>query len=71
MELKLIKPVIVAHNGDMVLLANGDVVSNFDTDAQTWSPGEGYSSVKPLQVWLKFLYYLEEVNPPQPWIEPV
>lgn len=70
MELRLTDPVIVARNGDMALIASGDVVTNLDTDAQTWSPEEGYSEVKPLQVWLKFLYYLDEVQPPQPWIEP-
>lgn len=70
MELGLIDPVIVARSGDMVLIANGDVVDNLDTDAQAWTPTEGYSEVKPLQVFLKFLYYLDEVNPPAPWVEP-
>lgn len=70
MELGLTDPVVVARSGDMVLIANGDVISNLDTDAQTWTPVEGYSEVKPLQVWLKFLYYLNEVNPPVPWVEP-
>lgn len=70
MELRLTDPVIVARNGDMVLITSGDVATNLDTDAQTWSLEEGYSEVKPLQMFLKFLYYLEEVRPPQPWIEP-
>lgn len=70
MELRLTNPAIVARSGDMVLIANGDVLDNLDTDAQTWAPTEGYSEVKPLQVWLKFLYYLDEVNPPEPWVEP-
>lgn len=70
MELRLTNPVIVARSGDMVLIANGDVLDNLDTDAQTWTPTEGYSEAKSLQVFLKFLYYLDEVNPPEPWQVP-
>lgn len=70
MELRLTDPVIVARGSGRVLLANGDVANNDNTDAQTWTAEDGYSQVRPLQVWFKFLYYIEEVNPPQPWQEP-
>ena len=68
MDLGLTKPMIVAKSGPAVLLTEGGALD--DADAQTWSPTEGYSEVKPLQVWLKFLYYLEEVDPPEPWEDP-
>lgn len=71
MELGLTDPVVVARSGDLVLIANGDVLDNLDTDAQTWTADVGYSEAKTLQVWLKFLYYLEEVSPPEPWVEPL
>lgn len=68
----LSNPVVVARNGDFVLLVSGDDdLKDINTLAQTYAPDEGYSATKPLQVWLKFLYYLEEVNPPEPWHEPV
>lgn len=69
MDIRLTNPVIVARTDNVALIAKGDVPDNPNTDAQTWSATEGYSEVKPLQVWLKFLYYLEPVDPPVPWVE--
>lgn len=68
--LQLTNPVIVARSGQLVLLAESDVTTNKNTNAQTWQPDTGYGRVKSLQVFLKFLYHLEVVNPPQPWQEP-
>lgn len=70
MELQLTSPVIVARSGQIVLLAESDVATNKNTNAQTWQPDMGYSEAEPLQGLLQFLYYLEEVNPPAPWTEP-
>ncbi len=70
MELQLADPVVVARSGKLTLIANGDVLTNKNTDAQTWEDGVGYSRVRTLQLWLKFLYNLEEVSPPEPWIAP-
>lgn len=69
--MKLDNPVLVGITGDLRLIASGDVLANPNTDAQTWSERDGYSEVQPLQVWLKFLYYIEAVNPPEPWTEPL
>ena len=63
-------PMVVARAGDLVLLVSGDDLDNRDTPAQTWEPGEGFSATKPLQIWFKFLYYIELVKPPEPWSEP-
>lgn len=68
--MKLDNPLLIAISGELYLIAEGDVLTNTNTNAQTWSKRHGYSEVELLQVWLKFLYYLEEVNPPQPWSEP-
>lgn len=70
MELRLTDPVVVARGTGLVLLANGDVADDDNTDAQTWTAEDGYSDVKPLQVFFKFLYYIEQVDPPEPWTEP-
>ncbi len=69
-QMKLVDPMIVGRSDSLYLLASGDVSTNRLTDAQTWEPSSGYSEVLPLQVWLKFLYYLDNVIPPEPWIEP-
>lgn len=70
MALTITKAVVIARDTDAVLLVSADDLGNPMAPAQTWAPGEGYSDVKPLGVWLKFLYYLAEVNPPEKWIEP-
>lgn len=70
-QIALQNPVVVyTDDDDEVVLIAADGINDPMTPAQTWEPGEGYSEVKPLGVWLKFLYYLEEVNPPTPWVEP-
>lgn len=70
MGLGLKDPLVVATSANMWLIADRDFATNLRANAQTWSAADGYSEAKPLQVWLKFLYYLEEVNPPYPWVEP-
>jgi hypothetical protein len=67
--MKLTNPTLVARDGDDYLIASGDYRQNSMTDSQLWSRERGYSDVKPLQVWFKWLPYLEEVNP-RPWVEP-
>lgn len=69
--LQIDKPVVVARSGNAVLLmAAGGNPADMGTFGQLWSPDGGYSELRPLQVHLKFLYYVEAVNPPQPWQEP-
>ncbi len=70
MPLELTDPTLVARDGDDHLIAAGDYRENPMTNSQLWSKERGYSEVKALQVWFKWLPYLEEVNPPQPWTEP-
>ncbi len=68
--LKLPNPLLVARSADTMIIAAGDYPMNHNTLAQLWTPGQGYSPVRNLQVHLKFMYYLEEVSPPEPWQEP-
>jgi hypothetical protein len=70
-QIELANPLLVARSGGTAIIISGDDADNPMTGAQLWSPDEGYSSVKPLQVHLKFLYYITDVIPPQPWVEPV
>lgn len=69
-QLTLTDPVLVALSGETRIIAE----ANFQDDplalAQLWKPGRGYGEAKPLQVHLKFLYYIEDVIPPKPWVEP-
>lgn len=66
----LTNPVVVYRSGQSVLLVSAKKIDDPMADCQTWHPRDGYSEVKPLGVWLKFLYYLEEVTPPEKWVEP-
>lgn len=69
-KLALVEPVEIARSGDTVILvAAGDLgnLHSISTLAQLWQPATGYGEPKPLQVMLKFLYYVEETKPPQPW----
>ena len=71
--LSLTNPFEVARSGDAVLLvaqSNLAQLRSIETQAQIWQPGEGYSEAQPLQVMLKFLYYVEDTIPPRPWVEP-
>ena len=71
MELRLTNPVIVARSGDAVLLVSeGEDPRAMSTLGQMWDPRDGYGEPNPVQVHLKFLYYIEEVDPPEPWQEP-
>ena len=69
-ELKLKKPMLVARNSAVFVIAESDFRANPMTDAQVWRVDGGYSEVQPLQVHLKFTYYLQDVIPPEPWSEP-
>lgn len=69
-QIKLANPMLVARSGDTAIIVSGDDTDNPMTDAQLWTPGEGYSDLQPLQVHLKFMYYLDDVLPPRPWQEP-
>lgn len=69
-QLALVDPVEVARCGDTVILvAAGDLAKlrDIQTIAQMWQPNTGYGAPKPLQVMLKFLYFVEETTPPRPW----
>lgn len=69
-QLVLVDPVEIGRSGDTVILVAADDVDNLHSiriKAQLWRPDTGYSEPKPLQVMLKFLYYVEETTPPQPW----
>lgn len=70
MGLNLFKPMIVGRNRGIVLLVGAADVDNPRAEAQTWTPGIGYSSVaKPIPVWLKFIPFTA-VEPPEAWQEP-
>lgn len=68
--MNLDQPMLVARSADISVIAEADHARNPMTDAQLWSTAEGYSAVRPLAVHLKFLYYIELVDPPAPWTEP-
>ena len=63
-------PVVIYTDGDETIIVAADGANDPMALAQVWEPGRGYSDAKPLGVWLKFLYYLDAVIPPQPWVEP-
>lgn len=69
-QVALPDPLLVARSGKTSVIIGSDGLSDPMTDAQLWSQERGYSDVQPLGVHLKWLHYLEEVNPPQPWREP-
>ena len=65
-ELQIENPMLVARDGETVLLMSRGDLGKPNAPAQTWSPDNGYGRVQPLQVWFKFLE-LTDVNPPEPW----
>lgn len=70
--LELISPYKIASIGDGALLVSGndlDSLRDIETQAQIWQPQTGYSLCKSLQIMLKFLYELEEIEP-EPWNDP-
>lgn len=69
-EIKIQGPLLVGRSGDTLIIAGSNFRTDPLADAQLWTPTNGYSKIAPLQVHLKFLYYVEEITPPQPWIEP-
>lgn len=69
-SLQLDNAVVVATSGPTFVLVAGDDAGNRDAAAQLYTPGEGYSAVRPLQVHLKFLYAVIATEPPQRWTEP-
>ena len=68
MGLKLDMPMIVGRNRGIVLLVAAADLDNPRAVAQTWSQASGYSEVKPLQVWLKFIPF--SGAEPEAWQEP-
>ena len=69
-QLELANPLLISRSEDTAIIVSADDYGNPMTGAQLWSPDEGYSAVRPLQVHLKFLYYTKSVRPPEPWVEP-
>jgi hypothetical protein len=69
-QIALTNPLLVARSGGTAIIVSADDADNPMADAQVWRRDTGYGSVKPLQVYLKFLYYVEDVIPPVPWVEP-
>jgi hypothetical protein len=64
-------PYVVAQFGNWRLLMAGEDVKpeiKLRADAVAWHPGGGYSSPENLQVWLKWLVDLAEVEP-YPWTD--
>ena len=70
MELEIQSPMVIASSVDVAVIVSAADVDNVDAPAQLYVPGDGYSQVKPLQVHLKWLYIINDINPPEPWIEP-
>lgn len=58
-------------DGSSLLVAGADLerLQSLDTQAQIYS-NRKYSRLTPLQVILKFLYDVVDINPPQPWSDP-
>jgi hypothetical protein len=58
-------------SGGLLLVSGADLerLQSLNTQAQIYSNGK-YSPLTPLQVMLKFLYDVVDVNPPQPWSDP-
>ncbi len=70
--LELQEPYQIAKLSDGALLvAKADVgnLKSIETRAQIYRNGE-YSPVQRLQAMLKFLYDVEVITPPIPWVEP-
>ena len=70
MQLELTNPVAIAVAADTWVIISRQGIDDPMTPAQLWSPGNGYGDVQPLGVHLKWLYYLEYLEPPRPWVEP-
>jgi len=69
-QLEIDEPLLVARSGKTSIITSGNGLNDPMTNAQLWSQERGYSDVRPLGVHLKWLYYVQEVNSPEPWIEP-
>ena len=70
--LRIEKPYKIGEFGNGVLLVAGadlERLQSLNTQAQIYS-NRKYSPLTPLQVMLKFLYDVVDVNPPQPWSDP-
>lgn len=62
----------IARSGDDVLLVSKEdlkKLGDMATLTQIYRDGE-YLKPIPLQVLLKFLYYVEETDPPVKWVDP-
>lgn len=58
--------VIVAASSQILLLVRAQDAQNPEADAQIYdlSKGEKLDQIKPIGVWHKFLFYMEDVEPP-------
>jgi hypothetical protein len=64
-------PLVIGRLGRIVLLVEQADWQQGERDgaAVVFEPGRGYSEVKPMQVWLKFIPFVA-VEPPEVWQEP-
>ena len=69
-QVALANPLLVARSGKTSVIISNAGLNDPMTDAQLWSQERGYSAVQPLGVHLKWLHYIDEVNPPESWQEP-
>lgn len=72
-DLTINTPYLIARSGETAILvdeADLDHLQDLHVITQLWSPRSGYSTPRPLQQALKFLYELETVTPPEPWRKP-
>ncbi len=69
-ELKKGLVVVMEHNQKVLLMHKNDIGEDEPLYAMQWTPDQGYSDWRDLQVWWKWLVYWEWVEPPRPWKEP-
>lgn len=66
-QLDIDNPTLVARSGKISIIISNSELNDPMTDAQLWTQERGYSDVRPLGVHLKWLHYVTEVDPPEPW----
>lgn len=67
MGLKIEQPVVVAELEDLKVLTEGAKLGDIEALAQTYDDDNGYGEVIKLQVLMKFMYFLDDVDPPREW----
>jgi hypothetical protein len=60
---------VISRAANLLVLVPSSEVEDPDTVAQVYdlSAGALLPEIKPLAIWLKWLYYVDDVNPPRPW----